>query len=155
MSTKRYRISIDPMNGFIVANFGGQLTVNDMFSFVKDLYNNKEYRSTYLTVYDFRLSSAIGYRIDVISFVEYLRKLNLDSRRRKIGIIVGSINQKFLIKSFIVLIKGLNFDVEMFENIESCLKWVSNDNDIRNKMKSSINFNRIMLNNQLKGEISY
>lgn len=150
---KKHLISIDPVYGFIVANFGGQLTVNDLLSFFGDLKKHKDYRPTYLTIYDCKLSSAIGYRIDVISFVEHLRKRNWDSRRRKIGFIVGSSNQRFLIRTFMDLIKGLNFDVEMFENKKLCLKWVSDNLDIRNKMESSINLNRSILYDQLKAEI--
>ena len=41
----------------------------------------------------------------------------------------------------------------MFENTELCLKWVSDESDIRNKIESSINFNRSMLNDQFKAEI--
>lgn len=124
-----------------------------MFSFGRDLYNHKDYKSNYVLICDLKLSSAMGYRIDVISYVEHLRKLTWDSGCKKIGFIVGSINQIFLIENFIVLVKDLNFDVEMFENTELCLKWVSDESDIRNKIDSSINFNRSMLNDQFKAEI--
>lgn len=154
MSLDRYRIIIDPVGGFVVANFGGQLTLNDMLCFVKDLYSHEEYKSSLLTVYDFKLSSAICYRIDVISFVEHLKKLNWGSKRRKIGFIVGSINQRFLIRTFMVLTQGLNFDVEMFENKEACINWITEDVDIKKKIMLSINYNRNELFNQLNSEIS-
>lgn len=146
----RYRITIDPDNGFIVTNFGGQLIAADMLNFIRDLYSHEDYNSSYPTVYDFKLSSAIGYRIDVISFVEHLKKLNRGSKKRRIALIVGSINQRFLLKTFMVLIKGLNFDVEMFDNEESCLKWIVDDNLVRNKIESSISLNRAILYDQLQ-----
>lgn len=152
MSIKKYVFEIDEKLGLIVANFGGKLNVQDMLDFVDELYGHENYSPNFLTVYDFRSSSAIGFRIDVISFIERLRVLRRNSGKRRIGFIVGSVNQRFLIRTFISLNKGLNLDVEMFENKMDCLNWISKDALVIKKIEEILVSNKVVLIDQMKFE---
>lgn len=90
---------------------------------------------------------AIAYRVDVVSFVERIRKLRSEiSEKKKIGIVVNSINQKFLVNMFIKLINSVSLQVEMFYRTNSCINWMSEDPDIQDKLLELIIQNKQQLN---------
>lgn len=146
MVDKKYQILINSTDQFIIASFKGKVAAVDMFDLLDELYQLEEFDPGYPMIYDFSNCTAIAYRIEVISFIERIRKLRSGvSKKKRIGIIISSLNQKFLVKLFIELAKGLGgLDVEMFENKNSCIEWMTVEEDQRKKylelLKANQNF---------------
>ena len=147
MASEKYRIAIDQQLGFIVISFREKVYANDMFDMLEELYVREDFDPKYPAIYDFTGSAAIAYRVDVISFVERIRKLRSGiSEKKKIGIVVNSINQKFLVNMFIKLINAMSLQVEMFDRTNSCINWMSEDPDIQDKLLELIIQNKQQLN---------
>jgi hypothetical protein len=147
MTGKKYKIAVDPKLGFIVISFREKVYANEMFDLLEDLYSRVDFDPKYPAIYDFTGSAAIAYRVDVVSFVERIRKLRSEiSEKKKIGIVVNSINQKFLVNMFIKLINSVSLQVEMFDRTNSCINWMSEDPDIQDKLLELIIQNKQQLN---------
>lgn len=135
MAGEKYRIAIDQQLGFIVISFREKVYANDMFDMLEELYVREGFDPKYPAIYDFTGSAAIAYRVDVVSFVERIRKLRSGiSEKKKIGIVVNSINQKFLVGMFIKLINAMSLQVEMFDKTNSCLIWMTKDPVVQEKL---------------------
>lgn len=141
MSNKKYIIKINNEKGMVVANFRGRVTVEDMFDFLDELYAHEKFDPNFPSVYDFTACSALGYQIDVSSFVEKLRKTVKNSKKKKVGVIIDNINQRFLIKTFIEKVKSLNLEVEMFNNKVECVSWITEDFEKRVVIQSMLRAN--------------
>lgn len=143
MAGIKYRIAIDQQLGFIVISFREKVYANDMFDMLEELYSRADFDPKYPAIYDFTGSAAIAYRVDLISFVERIRKLRSGiSEKKKIGIIVNSINQKFLVNMFIKLINAVSLQVEMFDKTKSCLSWMTIDLAVQDKLSELLVHNK-------------
>lgn len=121
---KKYLITIRKDLGLIEIRFCGRLEVGEMIACLTELYEMEDFDPTIPTIYDFRDCLAIGYRMEVVPFVKWLEDLRSGLGKKKIGVIMDSFNQKFLVKVFIELAKGVGLEVEMFEEREECEKWI-------------------------------
>jgi hypothetical protein len=147
MTGKKYIIEVDPNLGFIVISFREKVYPNDMFDMLEDLYSRVDFDPKYPAIYDFTGSAAIAYRVDVVSFVERIRKLRSGiSEKKKIGIVVNSINQKFLVNMFIKLVNSASLQVEMFDRANSCINWMTENPIIQDKLLELIIQNKQQLN---------
>lgn len=143
MASEKYRIAIDQQLGFIVISFREKVYANDMFDMLEELYVREDFDPKYPAIYDFTGSAAIAYRVDVVSFVERIRKLRSGiPEKKKIGILVNSINQKFLVNMFIKLINAVSLQVEMFDKINSCLSWMTEDPKIQESLSQLLMHNK-------------
>ena len=95
-----------------------------MIACLTELYGKDNFDPTMATIYNFRDCLAVGYRMEVVSFVKWLGELRSGLGKKKIGVIDGSLNEKFLVRVFIELAKSLNLEIEMFETREECEKWI-------------------------------
>jgi hypothetical protein len=143
MGEMKYRIAIDQHLGFVVISFREKVYANDMFDMLEELYAREDFDPAYPAIYDFTGSAAIAYRVDVVSFVERIRKLRSGiSEKKKIGIVVNSINQKFLVNMFIKLINVVSLKVEMFDKTNSCLSWMSDDPVVQKSLSELLILNK-------------
>ena len=143
MAGKKYRIETDQQLGFIVISFREKVFAIDMFDMLDELYARADFDPKYPAIYDFTGSAAIAYRVDVVSFVERIRKLRSGiSEKKKIGILVNSINQKFLVNMFIKLINAVSLQVEMFDKTNSCLSWMTEDPKIQESLSQLLMHNK-------------
>lgn len=129
MSDKKYHILIRKDIGLIEIRFQGKIEAKDMISCLTELYRMEDFDPVMPTMYDFRECLAIGYRMEVVPFVKWLGELRSGLGKKKIGVIVDSFNQKFLVKVFMELAKGLNLEVEMFEKREEWERWIFSGKD--------------------------
>lgn len=127
MSDKKYHILIRKDIGLIEIRFQGKIEAKDMISCLTELYRMEDFDPVMPTMYDFRECLAIGYRMEVVPFVKWLGELRSGLGKKKIGIVVDSLNQKFLVKVFIELAKGLDLEMKMFDDPKQCFTWISSD----------------------------
>lgn len=153
MTEKKFRILVEPDFECLVVSFKGKIEANDMFAVLEEIYSQNETVKNFPTIYDFYDSTAIGYRIELFSFIDQIKKLRKGmSAKKRIGIIVDSLNQKFLVKLFINLANGLGIDVEMFENKIACIQWMFPDENAQQLAAQMIERNRksLLLQNSEK-----
>lgn len=129
---KKHLITIRKDLGLIEIRFQRKIGAKDMISCLTELYRMEDFDPVMPTMYDFRECLAIGYRMEVVPFVKWLGELRSGLGKKKIGIVVDSLNQKFLVKVFIELAKGLDLEMKMFEDPKKCMSWAMTDFKIKN-----------------------
>lgn len=122
---KKYKIEFNKDLDLLVVKFHGKVYLGDMLDYLDELYSSKDIDLSLPMIYDFRDSLAIGYRIDVFSFIEKLTQYKSRSAKKKIGLIIQTFNHKFLGEIFIQMAKGLNLEIKMFDNYNECLEWIA------------------------------
>lgn len=143
MSGKKYRILIDIALGVIVISFEGKIYPKDMFDLLDDLYAEADFDPGFPIVYDFTGSTALGYRLDLIPFLERLRKSRSEkSKPKKIGIILKTLNQRFLADLFVNVADSLSLRVRLFENSLDCIHWITEEPAFRVKLNEMLIQNR-------------
>jgi hypothetical protein len=115
-----------------------------MFDLLDDLYAEENFDPGFPIIYDFTGSTALGYRLDLIPFLERLRKSrSLNSKQKKIGIILSTLNQKFLASLFVKVSDSLNLQVQLFENSHACVNWITDDHSSQEKLTEMLSKNRL------------
>jgi hypothetical protein len=143
---KNYKILIDKEIGVISISFHRKISLEDMLSLLSDLNDTKDYEPKFNTVYDFTESTAIGYRIELIPFINRLSEFrNKKSVKKKVGISIKTPNQRFLVNLFLPFAKNFNLQVQVFDDIRSCVNWLSNDPSTQEKLLQLIIQNRAEL----------
>ena len=115
-----------------------------MFDLLDDLYAEENFDPGFPIIYDFTGSTALGYRLDLIPFLERLRKSrSVNSKLKKIGIILSTLNQKFLASLFVKVSDSLNLQVQLFENSHACVNWITDDHISQEKLTEMLSKNRL------------
>jgi hypothetical protein len=151
MPSHCYQIAINQELGVIVISFQGKIYPKDMIDMLGELFNHQDYRLDFPTIYDFSGSTAIGYQIDVMSFVKRLGEFrNSSSDHKRIGVIVKTPNQKFLINVFLKFTPSFNLEIKVFEEANPCLIWMKETTEDQEKLGHFLNANREELSKRLK-----
>jgi hypothetical protein len=96
------------------AEFFRKIDSKDIFDYSAELSCLEDFYPIFPTIYDFRACIAVSYRMEVVSFVTLFTLLRFGHGKKKTGFLGYSLNQKFLVKVFIELAKGLNLETERF-----------------------------------------
>lgn len=151
MPSHCYQIAINQELGVIVISFQGKIYPKDMVDLLEELFNHQDYRIDFPTVYDFSGSSAIGYQIDVMAFVKRLGEFrNTGSVHKRIGVIVKTPNQKFLINVFLKFAPSFNLEIKVFDESKPCLAWFKDHSEDQEKLGHFLNANREELSKRLQ-----
>jgi hypothetical protein len=117
-----YRIL--PELRLILSNFQGKIKIGDVIQTNLQFISDKEYDSSYDLIMDFSDSIAIAYRMDLMEFVEFFKKSVKLKKRVRIGMIISSPNQNYLLDLYKPIANLLKMDVESFSHIDPCLTWL-------------------------------
>ncbi len=117
-----YRIL--PELRLILSNFQGKIKIGDVIQTNLQFISDKEYDSSYDLIMDFSDSIAIAYRMDLMEFVEFFKKSVKLKKRVRIGMIISSPNQNYLLDLYKPIANLLKMDVECFSHIDPCLSWL-------------------------------
>lgn len=143
MPSQCYHIAVDKELGVIVISFQGKIYPKDMVDMLGELFNHQDYTGDFPTVYDFSGSSAIGYQIDVMAFVKRLGQFrSTSSVQKRIGVIVKTPNQKFLINVFLQFAPSFNLEIQVFDEAKPCLTWLKDDEIERSRLADFLKANR-------------
>ena len=151
MLSRCYQIAVDKELGVIVISFQGKIYPKDMVEMLGELFDHQDYRLDFPTVYDFSGSTAIGYQIDVITFVKRLGEFrNSGSVPKRIGLIVKTPNQKFLINVFLKFAPSFNLELKVFDEAKPCLAWIKEGSNDQEKLFELLNHNKEALAKSLE-----
>ncbi|WP_192842551.1 hypothetical protein [Algoriphagus sanaruensis] len=113
----------------MVAKFFGKLRLSDMQAFTSDIISEPDYSITYPLICDFRDCTAVGYRIDVPDFIRNHRSKVAIPQKKKYGLIISTLNQRFIFSLFKLSAPLLNLEVELFDHSEDCINWMTDNLD--------------------------
>lgn len=121
-----------------------------MVEMLGELFNHQNYSLEYPTIYDFSSSTAIGYQIDVMAFVKRLGTYrSTASIHKRIGVIVKTPNQKFLINVFLKFASTFNLEVKVFDEAMPCIAWLKETADDQEKLSLLLKSNKEELTGRL------
>lgn len=151
MPSNCFQIAINQELGVIVISFQGKIFPKDMVDLLGELFNHQDYRIDFPTVYDFSGSSAIGYQIDVMAFVKRLGEFrNTGSVHKRIGVIVKTPNQKFLINVFLKFASSFNLEIKVFDESSPCVAWMKESIEDQEKLSQLLKSNKEELARKLE-----
>lgn len=143
MLSRCYQIAVDKELGVIVISFQGKIYPKDMVEMLGELFDHQDYRLDFPTVYDFSGSAAIGYQIDVMAFVKRLGQYRSSSSlHKRIGVIVKTPNQKFLINVFLKFAPSFNLELKVFDEAKPCVTWIKEGADDQEKLCQLLKANK-------------
>lgn len=115
-----------------------------------ELYSHQYYSLEYPTIYDFSSSTAIGYQIDVLAFVKRLGTYrSTGSINKRIGVIVKTPNQKFLINIFLKFASSFNLEIKVFDEAKPCIAWLKEAFEDQEKLSLLLKSNKEKLTNRV------
>lgn len=121
---KHISYKILPDLKLIVCNYLGDISIRDVMettlAFVKDPQFNPDFN----VLLDFRNSSAIGFRLDIVDYVNFFKNNVTLKNKVQVGIAYSTPNQEFLLKVYKGFGKFMNLEIENFKQIEPCLTWL-------------------------------
>lgn len=137
--------TIIPELGLVLTYSQGKMQIADLLKLSTDIFQDPAYNISYDLIWDLRASTALGYKMDILEYLEFLKK-NLQFKNRvRSGILLSTPNQKFLLSIFKPIAKLNKIDAEYFTEIDKCLKWMGYSesqqmvvNDALAKMKAGI-----------------
>lgn len=108
----------------IVTNFQGKTQLDDVIQLNLKFLADQAYDSSYDMIMDFRDSLAIGFRMDLMDYVEFFKKSVRLKQKIRLGIMYQTSNQEFLLNIYKPIAKLLKMDLEIFLTLDECLTWM-------------------------------
>lgn len=108
----------------IVTNFQGKTQLDDVIQLNLKFLADQAYDSSYDMIMDFRDSLAIGFRMDLMDYVEFFKKSVRLKQKIRLGIMYQTSNQEFLLNIYKPIAKLLKMDLEIFRTLDECLTWM-------------------------------
>lgn len=131
-----YRIV--PELRIIVSYYSGSLTLKDLIHLNKIFIKDDLFDPSYDSFVDFRDSIAIGFKMDILEYNNFVKSNVTFPKQIKNGIIYGTTNQKFLISIFQVISKLIKLNTQGFDNIEDYFQWMEFDESQKQLMLNVI-----------------
>lgn len=114
-----------PEKSLILCNYQGHINMKDVMELTLKFTADPEFKITYHVLLDFRHSTAIGFKIDIADYVNFLRNTLTFPKKIKVGILYATPNQEFLLKIYKGFGKFLNLDIEIFKSYTPCIQWMN------------------------------
>lgn len=108
----------------IVTNFQGKTQLDDVIQLNLKFLADQAYDSSYDVIMDFRDSLAIGFRMDLMDYVEFFKKSVSLKQKIRLGIMYQTSNQEFLLNIYKPIAKLLKMELEIFRTLDGCLTWM-------------------------------
>ena len=75
-------------------------------------------------IMDFSDSMAIGFKVDLLDYIEFFKKNVRLPNRIQVGIVVSTPNQEFLVSLYKPIAALMKMDVGKFRKVTDCLSWM-------------------------------
>ena len=121
---KHLSYTILPELKLVVCNYQGEISIKEVTQLTPNFIADPIFNPEYNVLLDFRNSAAIGFRVDIIDYVNFLRKTISFKKKVKLGVVYSTPNQEFLLKFYKTFGKLLNLDIENFRQLEQYHDWM-------------------------------
>lgn len=115
---------IIPELRLILTNLQGKIQISDVIRLTIDFIQDESYDPTYDLLMDYRGSIALGFKIDLLEYIEFLKRTIHLRHKVRVGMLTNTPNQRFLIAVYKPMARLLKMVVEDFQDIDRCLLWM-------------------------------
>jgi hypothetical protein len=119
-----YSYAIIPELKLIVCNFQGESTIDHIRQVNIQFFADPRSDSMTNLLLDFRHAVSIAYKFELFQYIDFLKKNTQIKEKVRVGFLIRTPNQKFLVTIYKPLARLLGMDVEYFETLEPCLTWM-------------------------------
>ena len=130
--------TILPGQKLILANFQGKIRMGDLIDLNLKFISDPAFDRSFDLIMDFTGSIAIGYKMDLLEYIEFFKKTIRLKKRVRVGIVHSSPNQSYLIGIYKPIASLLKMDVQDFKQLEPCLKWMGYSDSEKQQIRSSL-----------------
>lgn len=121
---KHLSYTILPELKLVICNYQGEISIKEVTQLTLTFIADPLFNPDFNVLLDFRNSAAIGFRVDITDYVDFLRKTISFKKKVKLGIVYSTPNQEFLLKFYKTFGKLLNLDIENFRQLEQYFDWM-------------------------------
>lgn len=111
----------------IITSYYGDISMNDILQLTKAFMSDKDFNPEFDVLIDMRHCKGIAFRIELMDYIQYIRSSLKLKRKVKVGIVIHSLNQEFLIKVYKGFGPMLNMEIDYFHNDELYYQWMKFD----------------------------
>lgn len=135
---KHLSYTILPELKLVICNYQGEISIKEVTQLTLTFIADPSFNPDFNVLLDFRNSAAIGFRVDITDYVDFLRKTISFKRKVKLGIVYSTPNQEFLLKFYKTFGKLLNLDIENFRQLEQYFDWMQFSENERQQITVSL-----------------
>lgn len=129
---------IVPELKLIITYFEGSMSLEDLIHLNKKFMNDEMFDPSYDMLMDFRNAVAIGFRMDIQDYIDFLRNSVSFPKVIRNGIIYGTPNLKFLVSVFKPLSRLMKLNTMSFPKMEEYFEWMNYEQEEQNMIFSKI-----------------
>ena len=118
-----------PELNLIITSYHGDISMSDILQVTKQFTTDKEYNAEFDVLIDMKHCIGIAFRIELMDYVQYIKSSVKLKKKVKVGIVINTLNQEFLIKVYKGFGPLINMDIDYFRNEELCFEWMNFDNE--------------------------
>jgi len=133
-----YSYAIIPELKLIVCNFQGESTIDHIRQVNMQFFADPRSDSMTNLLLDFRHAVSIAYKFELFQYIDFLKKNTQIKEKVRVGFLIRTPNQKFLVTIYKPLARLLGMDVEYFETLEPCLTWMEIATDDHKEVDSTL-----------------
>jgi hypothetical protein len=109
----------------ILTNFQGKIYLKDLIQCNLNFIADPDYDAGFDLVMDFSQCIAIGYRMDLLEYIDFFKKTIRLEKRIRVGIVYTSPNTGYLVGIYKPIARLMKMDVEGFRQLGPCLQWMN------------------------------
>ena len=117
--------TILPHHRLILANFQGKVHMKDLIQSNLNFIADPNYDPGFDVVLDFSRCIAIGYRLDLMEYIDFFKKTVRLHTTVRVGIIYSSPNTGYLVGIYKPIARLMKMEVEGFRQLGPCLQWMN------------------------------
>lgn len=128
-----------PELNLIVTIYSGEIVIQDFVSLTRLFIKDELYRPEYHVLVDISKTNGIAFRLDVIDYVDFVRKNISLKQKVKVGILIRGLNQEFLMKFYKTFGGLINMEINYFKEKEDYYRWMGLTEEEANKVETTLN----------------
>lgn len=137
-----YRII--PELKLIVNVFSGSIMMNEIIDLNQKYIKDNLYNPTFNILNDFSDSIAIGFKMDLDDFWNFFKQEIKLTQRIKVGFILSTPNQRYLLALYKPIANLMKMDVGQFSNFDNYYKWMKFSDEDNQIIQSAIDSLKII-----------
>lgn len=122
----------------VICNYQGEISIKEVTQLTLTFIADPLFNPDFNVLLDFRNSAAIGFRVDITDYVDFLRKTISFKKKVKLGIVYSTPNQEFLLKFYKTFGKFLNLEIEYFRQLDQYFEWMQFPDEEKQQIMDSL-----------------
>lgn len=116
--------TILPEINLILTVYSGEIIIQDFVNLTRRFIKDEQYKSEFHVLVDISQTNGIAFRLDVLDYVDFIRKNVSLKQKVKVGILIRGLNQEFLMKFYRTFGGLINMEINYFKEKEDYYRWM-------------------------------